>query len=188
MPGTWTDVSLFSAGVRNAHTCSQLPQLCDLLERVLPEVSIFACYTPGVSAGQTRDNSVCNAVLHTRTYTGQCRTVVSAHQPMIPQCCNIAKRINKLIAGSNDQIINQTINRSANQSINHPTNQSTNQPINQPANQSINQPTNRSTSHPPTQVTHNVKGHALLSRLEPGTVVKRHHGSSNCQVLRAACS
>ena len=144
MPGTWTDVSLFSAGVRNAHTCSQLPQLCDLLERVLPEVSIFACYTPGVSAGQTRDNSVCNAVLHTRTYTGQCRTVVSAHQPMIPQHCKTNRQTNRWVKRPNNQSDNQSIsqpiNQPSNQPINQPTNQSTSQPINQPTNQSINQP------------------------------------------------
>jgi len=66
--GRWSDVSLFSAGSKNLDACAQLPMLCALLERELPEV------------------------------------------------------------------------------------------------------------------TKNVKGHALLSRMEPGTVVKRHHGSSNCQL------
>ena len=46
--GTWTDVSLFSAGVRNDRTCSQMPQLCEFLERVLPEVSLNLCCTPRV--------------------------------------------------------------------------------------------------------------------------------------------
>lgn len=66
--GSWSDVSLFSAGARNSEACMRLPKLCTLLEQELPEV------------------------------------------------------------------------------------------------------------------TKNVMGHALLSRMEPGTVLKRHHGSSNSQL------
>jgi len=32
------------------------------------------------------------------------------------------------------------------------------------------------------EVTKNVQGHALLSRMNPGTIIKKHHGLSNCQL------